>query len=87
MSAEPNLYIECAKMLDAEKARRNRKAAKLIGCDAGLAANVKMKKAIREAMAEIRYQHKDMLTAHERNHPRGSGWARVYDRLKQSISS
>jgi hypothetical protein len=58
-----------------------------IGFEDLLAANVKMKKAIREAMAEIRYQHKDMLTAHERNHPRGSGWARVYDRLKQSISS
>jgi len=58
-----------------------------VQCSALLAANLKMKKAIQEAMAEIHYQYKDMLTAHERNHPRGSGWGRVYDRLKQSISS
>jgi hypothetical protein len=38
-------------------------------------------KAIDEAMAEIEYHDGDMLTEHERNHPRGSGWARVYDRL------
>ncbi len=37
--------------------------------------------AIEETMAEIEYWHADMLKEHERNHPRGSGWARVYDRL------
>jgi hypothetical protein len=36
---------------------------------------------IEETMAEIEYDHADMLTEHERNHPRGSGWARVYDKL------
>ena len=39
--------------------------------------------ACQEAMREIEYQHSDMLTQDERNHPRGSGWARVYDRLKE----
>jgi hypothetical protein len=38
-------------------------------------------KAIEEAMREIEYSEGDMLTEHERNHPRGSGWARVYDKL------
>ena len=37
--------------------------------------------AIEETMAEIEYGHADMLTEHERTHPRGSGWARVYDKL------
>ncbi len=36
--------------------------------------------AAREAMEEIDYHHRDMLTAEERSHPRGSGWARVYDK-------
>ena len=38
-------------------------------------------KAIDETMEEIEYHNADMLTEHERNHPRGSGWARVYDKL------
>ena len=37
--------------------------------------------AIDEAMAEIAYCHADRLAEDERNHPRGSGWARVYDKL------
>jgi hypothetical protein len=37
---------------------------------------------IEETMQEIEYWHADMLTEHERNHPRGSGWARVYDKLQ-----
>jgi hypothetical protein len=37
--------------------------------------------AIEETMAEIEYWHADMLTEHERNRPRGSGWARAYDKL------
>jgi len=40
--------------------------------------------ACQEAMREIEYQHSDMLTQDERNHPRGSGWARVYDKLKDA---
>jgi hypothetical protein len=38
--------------------------------------------AAREAMKEIDYHHRDMLTGEERDHPRGSGWARVYDKLR-----
>jgi hypothetical protein len=40
--------------------------------------------AVREAMKEIDYHHRDMLTGEERNHPRGSGWARVYDKLQSA---
>jgi hypothetical protein len=36
---------------------------------------------IEEEMAETEHWHADMLTQHERNHPRGSGQARVYDKL------
>jgi len=42
-----------------------------------------LKDACQEAMREIEYQHGDMITQIERGHPRGSGWARVYDRLKE----
>ena len=35
--------------------------------------------AIEDTMAEIEYWHADMLAEH--NRPRGSGWARVYDKL------
>jgi hypothetical protein len=38
--------------------------------------------AVGEAMKEIDYHHRDMLTGEQRNHPRGSGWARVYDKLQ-----
>ncbi len=41
----------------------------------------RMPDAIEEAMREIDYWHGDMLTGEERSHPRGSGWARVYDKL------
>jgi len=37
--------------------------------------------ALQEARAEIEHWHSDMLTPEERHHPRGNGWARVYDRL------
>jgi hypothetical protein len=40
-----------------------------------------IRKAINEALAEIEYHHAYMLAEEERNHPRGSGWARVYDKL------
>ena len=43
-----------------------------------------LKDACQEAIREIEYQHGDMLTQHERNHPRGSGWARVYDKLREA---
>jgi len=36
---------------------------------------------IAKAMAEIEYIERDKLTEHERNQPRGSAWARVYDKL------
>ena len=37
--------------------------------------------ALQEAREEIEYWHADMLTEEERRHPRGSGWARVYDKV------
>jgi hypothetical protein len=37
---------------------------------------------LRAHFQEIEYWHADMLTEHKRNHPRGSGWARVYDKLQ-----
>ena len=37
--------------------------------------------ALEEAKAEIEYCHSDMLTPEERSHPRGSGWARVWDKI------
>ena len=43
--------------------------------------NAELLEACKEALGEIVYWHKDMLSEHERNHPRGSGWARVHDRL------
>ena len=47
--------------------------------------DVKIAKVIRETMEEIKYWHSDLLTEEERNHPRGSGWARVYDKLENII--
>ena len=41
--------------------------------------------ACEESASEIEYAHADMLTEDERSHPRGSGWARVYDRLQAAI--
>jgi hypothetical protein len=40
---------------------------------------------LQEAVAEIKYQHTDMLSEEERRHPRGSGWARVYDKAMAAI--
>lgn len=42
--------------------------------------------AAAEAMSEIEYWHEDMLSEKERAHPRRNGWARVYDKLKESCS-
>ena len=47
--------------------------------------DVKTAEAIQETMKEIEYCHSDMLTKEERKHPRGSGWARVYDKLENII--
>jgi hypothetical protein len=42
--------------------------------------------ALQEAVAEIEYWHADLLLEEERRHPRGSGWARVYDMAKAAIA-
>ena len=42
--------------------------------------------ALQEAISEVEYQHSEMLTAEERAHPRGSGWARVYDKAKAALA-
>lgn len=47
--------------------------------------SIYLKIAILAAMSEIRCFHGDALTPEERNLPRGSGWARVYNSLEQSI--
>lgn len=52
------------------------------GCDCREAM---YKGVILEAIKEIEYWHADMLTEEERNHPRGNGWARVYDNLKVAL--
>jgi hypothetical protein len=49
-------------------------------------AVAEMVAALKETLAEIEYVHGDMLTAEERSHPRGSGWARVYDRCQAAIA-
>jgi hypothetical protein len=43
--------------------------------------------ALKEAREEITYWHADMLTPEERSHPRGSGWARVADRIDAAIAA
>ncbi len=50
-----------------------------------MAAAPDMYEAIKEVLKEIEYCHGDMLTKEERNHPRGSGWARVYYKLTAAI--
>lgn len=50
------------------------------------AENEALREAGKEAMEEIVYQHGDMLTKEERGHPRGSGWARVYDKLNALLA-
>ncbi|HJT77875.1 MAG TPA: hypothetical protein VJ739_11800 [Gemmataceae bacterium] len=42
--------------------------------------------ALREAQEEIEYWHADMLTEEEANHPRGSGWRRVRDRIAAALA-
>jgi hypothetical protein len=42
--------------------------------------------ALQEVMQEIEYWHAEMLTPEERAHPRGSGWARVYDRCQAVVA-
>ena len=54
------------------------------GDDASEVSVNRLVEACQEAIREIEYQHSDMLTQDERNHPRGSGWARVYDKLKEA---
>lgn len=51
-----------------------------------IAAAPKLLDALIEALAEIRYCHADMLTPEERAHPRGSGWARVWDKAVAAIA-
>ena len=46
----------------------------------------RMREALEEAKSEIEYAHADMLTVEERNHPRGSGWARVHDKIVAALS-
>ncbi|HTU91466.1 MAG TPA: hypothetical protein VMF69_15395 [Gemmataceae bacterium] len=41
---------------------------------------------LQEAREEIAYRHSDMLNAEERGHPRGNGWARVYDHLSAILA-
>ncbi len=38
-----------------------------------------------ETVTEIEYWHSDMLTEDERSHPRGSGWARVWDKAQAAL--
>ena len=49
-------------------------------------AALQVLEALQEALNEIEYHHGDMLAAAERNHPRGSGWARVYDKGREAIA-
>jgi len=62
-----------SELIDFEPQRERKAAAELLA-------------ALKEAIAEIEYAHADMLTAEEREHPRGSGWARVYDKAKAAIA-
>ena len=43
--------------------------------------------AIEETLEEISYWHSDTLTEQERRHPRGSGWARVWDKCQAAIAN
>lgn len=54
------------------------------GCDC---REWRIREAAIEAMQEIEYWHGDMLSEEARAHPRGSGWARVYDKLKAIVDS
>jgi len=42
--------------------------------------------ALKQTLEEIEYQHGDMLSPEERSHPRGSGWARVYDKGTRALA-
>jgi hypothetical protein len=42
--------------------------------------------ALEETLEEIAYCHGDMLSEDERRHPRGNGWARVYDKSTAAIA-
>ena len=44
-----------------------------------------LEKALVEAKTEIEYEHEEMLSPEEREHPRGSGWARVYDKINAAL--
>ena len=54
-------------------------------CTKEVAALLRVARAAKEALEEIIYWHADMLTEEERNHPRGSGWARVHDNLTGAL--
>lgn len=41
---------------------------------------------LEEMLLEIEHWHSDMLTEEERHHPRGNGWARVYDKGRAVIA-
>ncbi|HTU90416.1 MAG TPA: hypothetical protein VMF69_10105 [Gemmataceae bacterium] len=45
-----------------------------------------LRAALQETRAEIEHWHSDMLTPEERQHPRGNGWACVYDRLSALLA-
>src|SRR2546425_701502 len=51
-----------------------------------IAAAPELLEALQEAIDLIVYWHGDMLTEEERNHPRGSGPARVYDKATAAIA-
>jgi hypothetical protein len=42
--------------------------------------------ALREAKSEIEYAHANMLEPEERAHSRGSGWARVHDKISAALA-
>lgn len=62
-----------SRMIDFECERLRKAAAELL-------------EALEEALREIAYWHGDMLSEEERNHPRGSGWARVHDKGRAAIA-
>ncbi len=52
-----------------------------------LLANARLVEVAKETIEEIKYWHANMLSDKERNHPRGNGWARVFDKLNNAIST
>lgn len=52
--------------------------------DAAQQRVAELEAALRECVVEIEYE-RNMLSEEERNHPRGSGWARVYDKAQAAL--